>query len=847
MKLLKSGGVIVKKRIKKIVAALLSVMILLSCMNVGAFAATYQSIVPGEVVTATADVKMGKLSLEFVPEETGAYAFYSMGEYDTYGYIFDSKMNLLAENDDYEDVNFRVQCYLTAGEKYILRSEFFEYTGEGMYSVSVMKLPEPEEIFIFHGGETVGYLDGFLSLECMAEPEGAYIGNCVWESDNEDVAIIDFTYESYCDVYFVGTGTANISVTTDTGLTDTVEIRGIETPDISIGSTELLSFGTMGGVRYFNFTPEVDGEYAIYTSGALVPSLILYDSDWDLIAFGESFGDMGDVVLRANLSANETYLIEISSYMESPDFELLVTESPKADGVQIISDGDLWGYRAMSIYLYPFFSPEIASTESCAWSSSNEDVAIVFENDGYCEVLLVEVGTAEITVTTESGLTDTVTVECLPVDEIKLNEEVKINAEEGAVYKFVPEHNGVYAFVSSGDAYAFGAVLTNGWDIIDGTFGESANFSLQAEMTRDTEYYVATGGLLVADDYTVKIVECEKATSVSFREGSVVYGHVGDELSLGIEFNSDTAIRENATFRSDNSKVVDVSFQDYGTECGITLNKAGSASITVETENGLTATCTVIVTDVEYRTLFCEETYTVHTDKYLYEYFEFTPSEDGRYSLYSKGDRDTFAEVFDENMNYMDEDDDSGSGNNFCLRLDLHAGEKYIFRTYCYDRTEDEYTVTMVKAKEADGMHIAGDRTVYADVGDMLSFSAEFTPDGADVEDVYWRVSDRSVIQPVNMEGPDCVVMVEGEGTAVITASTDSGYYDYITIVVGGREVLSGDVNGDGTANAQDANLLKRYLAGSFNDIIPENADMNSDGHVDAQDSNLIKRLLAGA
>ena len=101
------------KRITKVLSVILVAVILASLLNIGTLAANYKSISVGEVVYASADVNYGKLALEFVPEESGAYAFYSMGDYDTRGYIFDSKMNRICENDDYTDLNFYAVCNMT--------------------------------------------------------------------------------------------------------------------------------------------------------------------------------------------------------------------------------------------------------------------------------------------------------------------------------------------------------------------------------------------------------------------------------------------------------------------------------------------------------------------------------------------------------------------------------------------------------------------------------------------------------------------------------------------------------------------------------------------------------------
>ena len=55
-----------------------------------------------------------------------------------------------------------------------------------------------------------------------------------------------------------------------------------------------------------------------------------------------------------------------------------------------------------------------------------------------------------------------------------------------------------------------------------------------------------------------------------------------------------------------------------------------------------------------------------------------------------------------------------------------------------------------------------------------------------------------------------------------------------------------GDLDNDGDVNSVDSNLMKRYLAGVYEILIPESADINGDKDTNSIDSNLIRRYLAG-
>lgn len=57
--------------------------------------------------------------------------------------------------------------------------------------------------------------------------------------------------------------------------------------------------------------------------------------------------------------------------------------------------------------------------------------------------------------------------------------------------------------------------------------------------------------------------------------------------------------------------------------------------------------------------------------------------------------------------------------------------------------------------------------------------------------------------------------------------------------------VVVGDINGDGSVNAIDVNLMRRMLVGLYSTKTP-GADIDADGRVNAIDVNLMRRMLVG-
>ncbi|MCD8015880.1 MAG: Ig-like domain-containing protein [Lachnospiraceae bacterium] len=73
---------------------------------------------------------------KIVPTETVAYTFYSLGEDDTYGYLYDASQSLLTKNDDGgEDENFKFTYTLTAGATYYLAVRYYSSSSVGTFYV----------------------------------------------------------------------------------------------------------------------------------------------------------------------------------------------------------------------------------------------------------------------------------------------------------------------------------------------------------------------------------------------------------------------------------------------------------------------------------------------------------------------------------------------------------------------------------------------------------------------------------------------------------------------------------------------------------------------------------------
>ena len=76
----------------------------------------------------------------FTPSKTGTYAFYSTGDKDTYGYLYDSNKKLIASDDDAYNTNFHISYKLTAGETYWFGARFYSSSNTGRIRVRLVNI-----------------------------------------------------------------------------------------------------------------------------------------------------------------------------------------------------------------------------------------------------------------------------------------------------------------------------------------------------------------------------------------------------------------------------------------------------------------------------------------------------------------------------------------------------------------------------------------------------------------------------------------------------------------------------------------------------------------------------------
>ena len=218
--------------------------------------------------------------------------------------------------------------------------------------------------------------------------------------------------------------------------------------------------------------------------------------------------------------------------------------------------------------------PSNAANKKCTWSSSNTRVATV---DGNGKVTAKQVGTATITVKTANGKTAScnVTVQAVPTS-VSLN-KTSLTLDVSKSYtltKTVSPSNAVtsYTWSSSNTSVA----------TVDGNGKVTAKKAGTATITVKT-----ANGKTASCNVTVQAVQAVP-TSVSLNKTSLTLD-VSKSYTLAKTVSPSNAVTS-YTWSSSNTRVATVDGNGK-----VTAKQVGTATITVKTSNGKTATCKVIV------------------------------------------------------------------------------------------------------------------------------------------------------------------------------------------------------------------------------------------------------------
>ncbi|MBE6757957.1 MAG: hypothetical protein E7552_05350 [Ruminococcaceae bacterium] len=790
---------------KRMLAWLLSLALLLSVTPFSVFALSEEealaasTLVCGEEWVLDAAKNGGRQNFVFVPEESGRYVFYSYdNDYDVMASVYDSERNQFGGDDDGgEELNFRLVVDLTAGETYYYTAEPLSHQDSGKYRVK-LALEAPASGLVISEGETTSryvYTDGYFHADFT--PDGAIPENITWESSDESVASID----SMGWAQFYQIGSVRFTATSESGLTDSINVNVTDGETMHNGYSVTGTLAAGESMLYRFTVPYVQG-YTLIVNGQGEKSvdILNYEGLWCEGDYGEQFSRY-----HCYLENDEIYYLRIENEDESDTYySVLLTPTVEAESVSIYPQY-VEGTEITWVDLDVDFEPVGAAPEWVSWETADESIAGV--SDG--RLFLFNAGETEVTVTSESGLTDTVTVHVNPAPELQVDKQVSASLrwKERTVFLLTVPEDGYYLFDFSSESYH---VVEVDQPHLSSWYGRSGSFGW--DLKKGPCYVIITNEDDVAQDdaqpFTLSVTKIPYATDmqIAYHQGAEnpplvieeesIEAQEGETLWLATAFSPKGAAYETVEWSSSDESIATV--EDWGE---VNLCGAGTVVITATGTRGLTDSLTVRVAALEEIT---EDSPKVGSLKGRENFddsnsvkYKFTPTVSGYYVVCETGDWDKFVSVRHESgYSWVSE-----SGRDVKCQMEMVAGETYYITLSNEGYADADYALTVAKMPPAESMTITGG-DVEGYVGEERNLAVEFGPENAFYENVTWHSSDETV---ASFDHESSWLIFRKAGVTTVTATSENGLTDSITVTVKEPETLESNVEVSGSLRYAEA------------------------------------------
>lgn len=263
--------------------------------------------------------------------------------------------NSMSENrpEYISDIEFKNTVILEKDAEYII--SFSAPYGNG-YTVEIGGYPVPENLYITdnYGNiktEYTGYIGEVVSFNSKYDVEDCYNGAFEWKSSDESVAVVDGG--GY--VNFLSQGSATITVTSEIGLTASVQLTVIDGKPIALNTplTETLSYSGNTSVR-FKFIPNVTSVYKIsaenISGGEIFLNFYVTDSSYNEIPL--ILNDVEQATVK--LESGNTYYIKAIEQGMGGEYNFTLTN----ESVAINSPISLSMPEGNDQYIDYYFIPE---------------------------------------------------------------------------------------------------------------------------------------------------------------------------------------------------------------------------------------------------------------------------------------------------------------------------------------------------------------------------------------------------------------------------------------------------------------------------------------------------------
>ena len=425
-----------------------------ACVRCGEPVPTYETIALNTETEAVISAAGDVARFTFVPEITGEYTFCSMGDYDTYGYIYDENLEIIAHNDDGNyDYNFSINALLQAGTTYILGARFYNSGRTGSFNIELISPCDHE------------YASSVTAPTCTQQ--GYTTHTC-----------------TLCGYAYLDTYTATVAHSYQDGYCTGCGAEELNYPTLQLNTETPVDIAEYGQNAYFFFTPAESAEYHFRSYGSCDTYGYIYDSNMNRLAYNDD-DDGRNFGIAYYLEAGVTYILCTRLYYGDAigSFTVKITQA--------------CSHEYTSQVIEPTCTDEGYTLHTCtlcgeSYKDQYRDARDHSWEDNVCTVCGLTRGSILLNTDT------TVTIE---------------NRGETVQFYFTPAETATYVFYSISDFDTFGLIYDEDFNVLveNDDSEEDWNFEIRYVLEAGTTYVLGAKFLSssITGSFTVRLTkEC---------------------------------------------------------------------------------------------------------------------------------------------------------------------------------------------------------------------------------------------------------------------------------------------------------------------------------------------------
>ncbi len=494
----------------------------------------------------------------FTPEVGGIYVFTAEGgPLDTYGEIYDGiGRHIISADYGGKDGHFSVQTAMEAGQTYAVVARTYSYTETGSFTVTATRLPNISELRLsldedaglvtgvtypgyMHistsgywetrhdpasGADVSYYQFGDAVVKAALNVTAVYEdGTVISLPDGKDDPRNELVYSYDCSAWTPGAAAGNtvtvtarlpgVSASIDVPVKSLAEyLRELNVPEAAAGVPMELFYDGESYSSAVLFTPDADGDYAVFTKSDMPSRLQVLDAAGADVKRKTEYDSGAGVWNTYALAAGETYVLYpvASSGANAGGFTFCVTGSGpiaslalslvRPDAALVMGDPDAgsWSYAAADHYDFsaetvfsileitaafadgtvitlPYYSGLLTYRYS-SFTPGGENLLTVTAGDASASISVPVLGAADLTAA---------------VPDVPVEMEYDGTPNSGVV-TFTPEADGDYWFYAEGSSDTWASVTNDRGDSLwnSDDEGSGSNFKVCCTLTAGTTYTV---------------------------------------------------------------------------------------------------------------------------------------------------------------------------------------------------------------------------------------------------------------------------------------------------------------------------------------------------------------------